>query len=140
MLFGRRERKAKRLLIVEDEPLIAFDTEHFLSDCGYEVVATVDNADDARAAIAEGGIDLILSDVTLSRASSGRDVALTAKAAGIPLLFVTARCPIDAPQISIGCLAKPYKQRDLGLALEAVEAKLGGAAAPKRLPKGLTFY
>ncbi|TZG27399.1 response regulator [Sphingomonas montanisoli] len=140
MLFGRRERKYRRLLIVEDEPLVAFDTEHFLTDCGYVVIATVDNADDALAAIAEGGIDLILSDVTLSRASSGRDVALAAKAAGVPLLFVTARCPVDAPQIAIGCLAKPYKQRDLGLTLEAVEAKLGGASVPKRLPTGLSLY
>ena len=140
MLFGRRDRKAIRLLIVEDEPLIAFDTEHFLSDCGYIVVATVDHADDARAAIAGGGIDLVLSDVTLSRASSGRDVALAAKAAGVPLLFVTSRCPEDAPQISIGCLAKPYKQRDLSIALEAIEALLDGVAVPKRLPKGLTFY
>ncbi|RVT89876.1 response regulator [Sphingomonas crocodyli] len=140
MLFGRRERKYRRLLIVEDEPLVAFDTEHFLSEHGYVVIATVDNADDARDAIAGGGIDLILSDFTLSRASNGRDVALAAQAAGVPLLFVTARCPADAPAIAIGCLAKPYKQRDLGLALDAVEAKLGGEGAPKRVPKGLSLY
>jgi DNA-binding response OmpR family regulator len=139
MLFGRNGRKYQRLLIVEDEPLVAFDNEHFLTDSGYEVVATVDDASAAKAAIRKGGIDLILSDVTLSRGSSGRDVALAAKAAGVPLLFVTARCPVDAPEIAIGCLSKPYSQRDLKAALEAIEAALGGRK-PKRLPKGLSLY
>jgi CheY-like chemotaxis protein len=40
MLFGKRERAIRRILIVEDEPLVAFDNEHLLRECGYEVVAT----------------------------------------------------------------------------------------------------
>ncbi|MDB5686712.1 MAG: response regulator [Rhizorhabdus sp.] len=139
MLFGRRERKMKRLLIVEDEPLVAFDNEHFLTDLGYDIVGTVDNAKAACAMIADGGIDLILSDVTLSRGSSGRDVALAAKDADIPVLFVTASCPIDAPALSVGCLAKPYTQRALKLAIEAVEAHLSGGP-PKRAVRGLRLY
>lgn len=138
-MFGRPQRMIQKLLIVEDEPLVAFDNEHFLIDCGYTIVATIDNAAGAREAITAGGIDLILSDVSLSRGSNGRDVALAAGAAGIPLLFVTASCPIDAPSLAMGCLAKPYRQRDLKLAIEAVEAKLSGAA-PKKLPKGLSLY
>ena len=35
MLFGKRERRIRRILVVEDEPLIAFDTEYLLSDAGY---------------------------------------------------------------------------------------------------------
>ena len=138
MLFATREPRLKHLLIVEDEPLIAFDNEHFLSNHGYAVVATVDNAPAALALIAEGGIDLILCDVKLNE-SDGRDVALAAQDAGIPLLFVTATCPIDAPQIAIGCLAKPYTQKELKLAIEAVAAKLDNAK-PRRVPKGLTLY
>jgi CheY-like chemotaxis protein len=128
-----------KLLIVEDEPLIAFDNEHFLIDCGYTVVGTLDNAPAALAAITAGGVDLILSDVTLARGTNGRDVALAALAAGIPLLFVTASCPVDAPAIAIGCLAKPYHQRDLKLAIDVVELKLAGRMA-KKLPKGLSLY
>ena len=40
MLFGKRNRVVKRILIVEDEPLTAFDNETMLTDAGYEVVAT----------------------------------------------------------------------------------------------------
>ncbi len=31
MIFGRRKRVLNRLLIVEDEPLVAFDNEHFMN-------------------------------------------------------------------------------------------------------------
>jgi DNA-binding response OmpR family regulator len=139
MLFGRRAGKIRRLLIVEDEPLIAFDNEHFLIDIGYTVVVTTDDAAKAMAAIAVGGIDLILSDVALARESSGVEVAQAAMAADIPLLFVTAACPIDAPSLAIGCLAKPYTQRALKQAIEAVETRLHGGT-PKRIPRGLTLY
>ena len=138
MLFGRTKGRIERLLIVEDEPLIAFDNEHFLTTHGYTVVGTIDTASAAQAQIEEGGIDLILCDVRLND-SDGRDVALAAKAAGIPLLFVTATCPIDAPEIAIGCLSKPYGQKELQLAIEAVAAMLDGGTM-KKLPKGLTLY
>ena len=36
MLFGKRERRIGRILIVEDEPLVAFDNESMLKDAGYE--------------------------------------------------------------------------------------------------------
>ena len=138
-MFNSREPRLKKLLIVEDEPLIAFDNEYFLGSHGYEVVGTIDNARDAEAIIAKGGIDLVLADVRLSGESSGRDVALAARAAGVPVLFVTASCPVDAPQIAVGCLAKPYSQADLKLAIEAVAAHMGGGKT-RRSPKGLTLY
>ncbi|CAN5229029.1 hypothetical protein BH24PSE1_BH24PSE1_11340 [soil metagenome] len=34
MLFGKRKRIVKRILIVEDEPLTAFDNETMLADLG----------------------------------------------------------------------------------------------------------
>lgn len=138
MLFDRKETRLKRLLIVEDEPLIAFDNEHFLVTHGYSVVATIDNTPAALAVIAEEAVDMILCDVRLNN-SDGRDVAIAAKKAGIPLLFVTATCPTDAPEIAIGCLAKPYVQKDLKAAIDAVEAHLDGAK-PKKLPRGLSLY
>jgi len=138
MLFGRTKGRIERLLIVEDEPLVAFDNEHFLMTHGYTVVATIDTAADALAQIEAGEIDLILCDVRLND-SDGRDVALAAKAAGIPLLFVTATCPIDAPDIAFGCLSKPYEPKALQLSIEAIGMRLDGEK-PKKLPNGLTLY
>ena len=47
MLFGKRKQVVKRILIVEDEPLTAFDNENMLRDAGYEIVATVDDFNEA---------------------------------------------------------------------------------------------
>ena len=52
MIFGRKKRSIVRLLVVEDEPLVAFDTEHLLTEQDYEIVATVDRVSDAVAVLA----------------------------------------------------------------------------------------
>lgn len=139
MLFGRKKRQITRLLVVEDEPLVAFDAEHLLSDAKYEIVATVDRVADALAVLADGkAIDLVLADVNLAD-GSGLDVARAARARDIPVMFVTGSCPADAAELAAACLAKPYAQRDLLGAIEAVEAKLQGKS-PKRLPMGFRLF
>jgi len=139
MLFGRKPRRITRILIVEDEPLVAFDNEHFLRDARYEVVATVDRVDDALRAIAEHEPHLVIADIRLSDGGNGIDVARAAAERDIPVLFVTGYCPVDARKLAIGCLTKPYRQRDLLDAINAVDAKLSGDKQG-RIPAGLSFY
>lgn len=139
MLFGKRERVIKRILLVEDEPLVAFDNEHLLSEAGYEVVGTVDNLADATRLIGEEELDLVLTDVSLRGDGDGMDVARAAAARNVPVLFVTAACPIDAQSIGVGCLAKPYSAKVLKAALEALDARLQGRAV-KKMPTGLSLY
>jgi DNA-binding response OmpR family regulator len=138
MLFGKRERKLNRILIVEDEPLVAFDNEHMLREAGYEIVATVDTVADAIRAIDED-VDLVLADVRLSDGGSGSDVAQAAREKGVPLIFVTGGSLDNANSLAIGLLSKPYSQRDLLAAIETVDAKLSGRPL-KRLPKGFTLF
>jgi len=139
MLFGKKKRLITRLLVVEDEPLVAFDAEHLLRDAKYEIVATVDRVADALAEIADGKpIDLVLADVTLAD-GSGLDVARAARERGIPVLFVTGSFPAEAEPLASGCLDKPYAQRDLIGAIEAIEAGLQGKS-PKRVPSGFRMF
>ncbi|WP_419825737.1 response regulator [Sphingomonas sp.] len=139
--FGRRKAGAgiRRILIVEDEPLIAFDNEHFLNDAGFEVVATVDTAAEAERLLAAGGIDLVTADVKLHE-GSGVDVARAAHAGGVPVLFVTGNCPAEAAGFAVGCLAKPYSQRVLLDAIRVVAAVASGEKPPRRLPSGMTLF
>ena len=138
-MFGRKPRMLTRLLLVEDEPLVAFDTEHLLSDKGYEIVATVDRVSDAVALIeADKPIDLVLVDVTLAD-GNGLDVARAAGAKAIPVLFVSGDCPPEAELLAVGWLGKPYPQRSLLAAIEAVEKALG-QRAPRRVPAGLKLF
>jgi DNA-binding response OmpR family regulator len=139
MLFGKRARTISRILIVEDEPLVAFDNEHLLGENGYEVVATVDNLADAVRVIGEERIDLVLSDIKLNGDGDGLDVARAAAAKKVPVLFVTGNSPLEASNLGIGCLAKPYSNGTLRAALAAVDRKLQGQKM-RRLPAGLTLY
>jgi len=139
MLFGKRKRHVKRIMIVEDEPLVAFDNEVLLADAGYEVVATLDSYADAVAQLDKEAVDLIVSDVTLSGDQDGIALAREARRRGVPVLFVTGRVPDNAADLVVGCLTKPYTGGTLKSALECVDRHLGGAVKIK-LPKGLLLY
>jgi len=139
MLFGKRPHTVKRLLIVEDEPLVAFDNEHLLAEAGFKIVATVDRTSPAIAALESEDIDLVLCDLRLRDGDDGIDVAKAAHERGVPVLFVSGYCPLEAQQFAVGCLAKPYRQRDLLEAIEAVEAYLKGKRKRKK-PDVLTLY
>src|SRR4051794_36521929 len=96
MLFWKKDRKLRRVLVVEDEPLVAFDNEHALDDAGYEVVGTVDTVAAALELIEENAPDIVLCDLKIAGDGDGMDVARAAQAKGIKVLFVTANCPIEA--------------------------------------------
>lgn len=138
MLFGKKERKIVRLLVVEDEPLVAFDTERFLTDNDYHVVATVDTVAQALACLDQAEIHLVLVDVSLAD-GSGVDVARQAHRRGVPVMFVTGDCPDGGEAVAAGCLAKPYSPRTLLTAIRAVEGWLEDDP-PKRLPSGFRLF
>ena len=139
MLFGKRKRIVKRILVIEDEPLTAFDNEVMIKDAGYDVVATHDDFEEAVAALEREKIDLILSDVRLRGKKTGIHLAQEARKRGVPVLFVTGQAPDNASELAIGCLFKPYSERQLKKALELVDQHLAGNP-PKKLPKGLEIY
>ncbi|WP_300973920.1 response regulator [Sphingomonas sp. LHG3406-1] len=154
MLFGTRERHVKRILIVEDEPLVAFDNEMMVEAAGYTVVATVDRVGDALAVLAreqvagteedgeeaeERGVDLILTDLTLTGQRSGLDLAVEAKKLGVPVLFATAEPPEGGEALAMGVLLKPYNERRLKAALKAIEQLLAGKTKVKA-PEGVILF
>ncbi|MBK5265660.1 MAG: response regulator [Alphaproteobacteria bacterium] len=139
MLFGHDKRVISKILIVEDEPLVAFDNEHFLTQAGYEVVDTVDSCAHAELVIRHATIDLVLADIKLTGKRSGIDVAQIAHDKGIAVLFVTAFCSDDAKHLAIGCLSKPYAQRDLLTSIEIADSILRGKK-PGRLPRAFKLF
>jgi CheY-like chemotaxis protein len=138
MLFGRRKQIVKRILIVEDEPLTAFDNENMLGDAGYEIVATVDDLEEALAVLEREKVHLILSDVRLRGDRTGIELARAAKKMGIPTLFATGHEFEGAHEIAIGCVRKPYTERQLCKAIEAVDRHLQGEKV--KPPKGVEIF
>jgi DNA-binding response OmpR family regulator len=152
MLFGRRSRLVKRILVVEDEALVAFDNEVMASGAGYDVVATVDNVTDALAVLnrelapiaedeedEERGVDLILTDVALSGERSGLDLAKEAQVLGVPVLFATATPPEGGEALALGVLLKPYNDKRLRAALKTVERLFAGDTNVEA-PDGVVLY
>ena len=138
MLFGKRKQVVKRILIVEDEPLTAFENENLLGDCGYEIVATVDDFDRALEIIEIEQVDLILSDVRLNSQETGVDLARAAKDKGIPTLFATGNPFAEACDVAVGCLLKPYSDLQLKSAIECVDKHLQRAKV--KPSKGLELF
>jgi DNA-binding response OmpR family regulator len=142
MFFSKGRQWISRILIVEDEPLLAFDTERALQHAGYEVVATVDRFRDAEAVIGkDGAIDLLIVDIRLRGARTGFDLARHAKARGIAVLFATASYPEDAGENggALGVLVRPFGPRSLVRAVAVCERLMAGQPAG-RLPAGLTLF
>ena len=138
MLFGKRKRVVKRILIVEDEPLTAFDNETTLTEAGYEIVGTIDAYDKAIEMLDSDDVHLILSDVRLASQQTGIDLARAAREHDVPTLFATGHPYPEADTVAIGLLMKPYSDRQLKAAIESVDLHLQGK--PVKPAKGLTLF
>jgi DNA-binding response OmpR family regulator len=138
LLFGKRKQLVKRILIVEDEPLTAFDNENMLGDAGYDIVATVDDFDEALGILEREEVHLVLSDVRLRSQRTGIDLARHARGRGVPTLFATGHAYPRAGSIAVGCLTKPYTERQLLKAIECVDRHLQGEKV--KAPKGLELF
>jgi PAS domain S-box-containing protein len=83
---------SKKILLVEDEAIIAMSTALNLRRCGYEVENVLDGESAlARVAAAPGDIDLILMDVNLGRGLSGPETARAIlKNREVPIVFLSS--------------------------------------------------
>ena len=110
-----------RVLLVEDEAMIAMLMEDMLSELECDVVATVGELQEALAIAGTGAFDLAFLDVNL-RGSPVYPVAVALRARGIPFAFVTGygTSGVDPAHPDAPVLQKPFQGRDL----EAVLARL----------------
>lgn len=129
-----------RILLVEDEALVAMLVEDALVAQGHVVTGIADTRADALALADADRPDLALCDVRLAQGDCGRGVATTLAERGIPCLFLSGNCPdiADHPLI-LGCVAKPFQNASLARVVDAVLARLRGEM-PERPPRELRFY
>jgi DNA-directed RNA polymerase specialized sigma24 family protein len=85
------EQIAARVLIIEDEPLIALDLETIVGEIGHEVVGSATTRREAVEMASEFRPELVLADVQLADGSSGIDaVNDILKDINVPVIFITA--------------------------------------------------
>ena len=114
------EIKSKiKILIVEDEKIIALDIQSSIIDLGYNVTQTVKNYDEAINSIKNNEPDIILMDINLKNSKDGIQTATDIqKIKNIPIIYLTAFC--DDATINraiqtnpVGYLTKPFKIDEL---------------------------
>ena len=129
-----------RVLIVEDEALVAMELEGMLGLAGHEAVAQADDLSSAVEAAEAVKPDLALVDIQLAQGDSGLDVAAELNKRGIPVVFATGNCPTERGRgLALGCLHKPITDRSLAGTVAAAEALLAGRSPPA-LPAALHLY
>ncbi len=118
------EARAARVLIVEDEILVAFDLKITLEDFGYEVCGIAATADEAVALAEAARPDAILMDISLRGPRDGISAAIQIREiSDVAILFVSAHVDLRAreraePARPVGFVGKPYSAAELGRALE----------------------
>lgn len=119
----------KKILVVEDETLVALDIASALKKEGYLVIDTVESAEEAFKAIEDDLPDLILMDINIDGPINGIEASRRILAVyDIPVVFLTAyndKDTIDkAIQVSpAGYLIKPFKRQELYAAVALAMAK-----------------
>ncbi len=117
------ESTPARILIVEDEALIAREIQHKLTNMGWEVVGHAFGEEAVELAI-ETQPDLLLSDINLRHGLSGIDLAQRIQAeVDVPVVFLTAYSDEDtvarAKTVTpFGYIIKPVENRDLQITIE----------------------
>jgi signal transduction histidine kinase len=113
-----------RILIVEDESIIAMTLRHTLEDLGYEVIDAVSSGNAAIQAVSQGGIDLILMDINIDGDIDGIETAARIRQQNnIPIIYLTSYA--DDKTItraektgSLGYILKPFKGREVRAAIQ----------------------
>ena len=131
-----------RILIVEDEALIALNTQADLEAAGYTVTGIAMTSRGALKLAESGRPDLVLMDVRLAK-GNGVEAARAIHADwGIPSLFATSHVerPESAGNAALGCLRKPYDRQSLVRSIQIMEQVMNGLEPTSPPPANLELY
>jgi DNA-binding response OmpR family regulator len=115
-ILGTEQKR--RILIIEDEAILALSLEEYLIDAGFEIAGIAGRLEAALALIERDVSDAAILDANLAGVSSGPAAAALA-ARGVPFVVVSGYSPGQQPGPFSGalCLQKPCRPDDLVQAL-----------------------
>jgi DNA-binding NarL/FixJ family response regulator len=127
---ARQEQISPKILIVEDEHLIAFEMESTLVDAGFAIAGIAVSAGEAISLARSTKPDLVIMDIRLAGVRDGVDAALELfREDGIRCVFASAHQDHNTrsraePARPLGWLAKPYQPDALVRAVRTALALL----------------
>jgi CheY-like chemotaxis protein len=107
----RPERALRRVMIIEDEPLVALELELIVSELGHDVVAVVDTENAAVAAASHETPDLIVADIQLRAGNGVAAAERITHGQPIPVIIVSGNAdPAQTfPLENVRVLSKPFR-------------------------------
>ena len=129
-----------RVLIVEDEALLALELESEIEAAGHEVVGQAATSKAAFEVIEKERPNFAFVDVQLLDGPTGIDVGRRLAETNIPFIFVSGnlkRIPADLVG-AIGALEKPYTMNGLQNTLAYIETFMSGGTS-RRAPPSMVF-
>lgn len=121
---GFKTMEKARILVVEDEEIVAADICMTLISMGYEVVGTASSGAEAIRLVAKYLPDLVLMDIVLKGPIDGVAVAeQIGQQSRIPVIYLTAfadEATLERARITdpFGYILKPFQARELNIAIE----------------------
>ncbi len=116
--------RTPKILLVEDDMIIAADISVQVSKLGYEVIGINTRAEDALKTIEDNRPDIILMDIILSGKMNGIDAArLILEQHQIPVIFLTSNTDDSTFQHALAAkpyafIAKPFQKSELERSLK----------------------
>jgi diguanylate cyclase (GGDEF)-like protein len=113
-----------KVLIVEDEALVAQDISMTLKEFGYSVVGMVDSAEASLDAVRTNKPDIVVMDIVLKGNQDGIDAAAIIKNEhDVPVIFLSTHTEDEiirraTTQVPYGYLLKPFRSIELGILME----------------------
>ncbi len=110
-----------RILIIEDEALVAMELRFVLEDLEHEVLGVAATAQAARDLVSENDVDLALVDIHLSDGPTGINLGRElGQDMGVSVLFMTANPGMvrDGVAGTIGVLSKPTDEHAVQTAVD----------------------
>lgn len=113
----------EKILIVEDEFIVANDLKIMLVKAGYQVTGIASSVVQARKLIAEKRPDWVLLDIMLKGDLTGIDLAWELREMQLPFLYISAntnQTTLEAVKAThpYGFMVKPFRERDLIVMLD----------------------
>lgn len=118
-----------KVLIVEDEALVAHDISATLREFGYSIVDTVDTAEASIDAVRDKKPDIVIMDIMLKGEYDGIDAAEMIKNEhDIPIIFLSTHTEEGiikraTKQVPYGYLLKPFRGLELGILIEVTRSR-----------------
>lgn len=121
-----------RILITEDDPLIAMSLAMELEYAGHEIIGPVGTIEEALQLARLHRVELALLDIDMQGPGDGVIIARHLREMDIPSVFVSGQSGVahDNSQLAMGFIGKPFNPADIAGSIAVLDALIHGERPP----------